>query len=200
MAVGCGGSTRVAVSTAHRHIDPMGWSLVYPRSMHLESSSMRAFVSVSEVTIASFIAERGVLSWSHRAGRSLNAGIRVYPPTDSAGRFPTNAVAFRIIHEDGGPPVVSAPPASRFPIRLTSFHPSELPTGVRFNATTGETTTTSAYDGLPPSAERSIEADGNRYTVVAWIGSAATPQARASLAKLISSLSFRPRQMPPPFN
>jgi hypothetical protein len=177
----------------------MGWSLVYPRSMHLESSSVRGFVSVSEVTIASFIAERGVLSWSHRSAEALNAGIRVYPPTDSAGRFPNDAVAFRIVHEDGGLAIASAPPASRFPIWLTSFQPSQLPAGVRFNATTGETTMASSYQGMPRSVERSIEADGNRYTAVAWIGSDATPQLRASLARLISSLSFPPPQKPPPF-
>jgi hypothetical protein len=57
----------------------------------------------------------------------------------------------------------------------------------------------SSYEGMPRSVERSIEADGNRYTAVAWIGSDAKPQLRASLARLISSLSFPPPQKPPPF-
>lgn len=196
VVVGCGGSTPVAASTAHRYTDPTGWSLVYPSWMHLESSTVRGFVSVSEVTIGSFVAARGVLSWSHRG----NAGIRVYPPVDSAGRFPSDAVAFRIIYEDGGLALTSAPPASRFPIRLTSFQPSRLPAGARFNATTGETTTASSYAGMPPSVERSVEADGNAYTAVAWAGSGATARLRASLADLISSLSFPPRQKPLPFN
>jgi hypothetical protein len=156
--------------------------------MHLESSGVHGFVS--EVTVASFVAERAVHTWSSRVDGSVNGGFRIYPPTDSRQGFPGGAVAFRIIREESGPAGSATLPDSRFPVKLASFRPSRLATGVRFNAATGETTTSSRFDGMPPSVERTIAVDGVRYTAVAWIGPDAPPTLRTALATTISSLRF----------
>lgn len=182
---------------SERYVDPVGWSVSYPRSMHVETSTVQGFVTVSEVTIATFRPSTGVRSSRRFSDGALNVSIRVYPPTHVAGRFPRDAVAFRIVGEDGGPGPVVRPHQSRLPVQLGSFRPSVLGRGVRFNATTGETTASSHYGGVPPSVHRTIQADGRRYSIIAWIGPDGTPAAKIAPARLISTLSFPPPKKPP---
>jgi hypothetical protein len=200
VVAGCGGSAPVAASSAYRYNASAGWSLTYPRSMHLEHSSVPTFVS--EVTIASFRAGRGILQWSDRSADGTgNGGIRILPPTDPTGRFPSNGVAFRLIRDEDAPPVpVSLARPSQLPLRLTSFQRSQLSPGFRFNAATGETTTGSGYAAMPRSVERSVTANGSRYIAVAWIGAWATSNMRTLLMKLIASVSFSHRQPLNAFN
>ena len=47
-----------------RYVDPLGWSLRYPRSMHLERSHASLRIDVDEVTVASFAMRRAVHSGS----------------------------------------------------------------------------------------------------------------------------------------
>src|ERR671935_1547868 len=100
-----------------RYVDPLGWSLRYPRGMHLERSHASLRIDVWEVTVASFAMRRAVHS-----GSTANGGwLRFDPPRDRRGRFPADGVAFRILRREGGPAPVVELPESRFPLRLASF-------------------------------------------------------------------------------
>jgi hypothetical protein len=104
-----------------RYVDSLGWSLRYPRGMHLEHSHASLRIDVWEVTVASFAMRRAVHS-----GSTANSGwLRVDPPRDRHGRFPADGVAFRILRREGGPAPVVELPESRFPLRLASFGRAE---------------------------------------------------------------------------
>src|SRR5437763_12144365 len=66
---------------AASYVDPAGWSLTYPRTLHLERSAARLRIDVSEVTIASFAPRRAVRTGSTSGG----AWLRVDPPRDRNG-------------------------------------------------------------------------------------------------------------------
>src|SRR5947207_369659 len=51
-ATACSGSR--ASASGGRYVDPLGWSLRYPRGMYLERSHASLRIDVSEVTVASF--------------------------------------------------------------------------------------------------------------------------------------------------
>jgi hypothetical protein len=147
---------------------------------------------VTEVTVASFATGPGVQVRRYRNG----GGVRVLPPVGPHGTFPSDGVAFRIVNSQGeAPPMIDSVPDSRFPIELATFRPSRLPHGVAYNATTGETTTGSDYNGVPPSVERAIQANDGRYAAIVWIGRNASPRLRAMLQRVVASLSF-PRLHP----
>jgi hypothetical protein len=106
---------------AGRYVDSLGWSLRYPRGMHLEHSHASLRIDVWEVTVASFAMRRAVHS-----GSTANGGwLRVDPPRDRHGRFPDDGVAFRILRREGGPAPELELPESRFPLRLASFGRAE---------------------------------------------------------------------------
>ncbi len=157
-----------------RYEDPAGWSLEYPESMVLERSGARLRVTVSEVTVASFEPRTAVAS-----GRSGDtAWIRVDRPLDAQGEFPSDGIAFRIVRREGGPLPNPELPETRFPLRLATFQPS------------GE------YPGTKPRpAQRTVVANGRTYLALAWIGESASPELRAALERIVSSLSF-PRLRP----
>lgn len=93
-----------------RYSDPAGWSFAHPQGMHLERSRAQLRVSFSEVTIASFVPRTAVLSGSSASG----SWFRTDPPLDAQGRFPSDAVAFRIVYQDGGPvPELELPETQR---------------------------------------------------------------------------------------
>jgi hypothetical protein len=141
-----------------RYVDQLGWSLRYPRGMHLERSHASLRIDVFEVTVASFAMRRAVHS-----GSTANGGwLRVDPPRDRHGRFPTDGVAFRILRREGGPGPDVELPESRFPLRLASFG----------------------------RAERMVVADGRDYVAQAWIGAKASAAKRSLLARVVSSLAF----------
>jgi len=169
-----GKAPRSSEAQERHYRDPAGWSLAYPESMVLERSGARLRVTVSEVTVASFEPRTAVVS-----GRSGDtAWIRVDRPLDAQGAFPANGVAFRILRREGGPAPNLDLPETRFPLRLASFEPSD------------------AYPGTePPPLERTVVAGGRSFAAEAWIGEAASPELRASLARVVSSLSF-PRLRP----
>jgi hypothetical protein len=148
------------------YADPEGWSLVYPREMHVERSAWTGRHPLDQVTVASFALRTAV-------GPTGN----VDPPLDPHGRFPEGAVAFRLMLREGYP-LESASlddPDSSFPIDLETFVPSEYPD-----------------KNAPPSVSRSIHANGRRYRVIAWIAPEAPRALRARLGEVVRSVSFRP--------
>lgn len=154
--------------------DPAGWSLAYPESMFLERSEARLRASVFEVTVASFEPRTAVTSGSSSDG----AWWRIGPPRDGQGVFPADGVAFRMERLEGGPAPVLDSPETRFPLRLASFADSD------------------AYpDSSPRPLARAVVASGRNYFALAWIGESASPELRASLERVVSSLAF-PRLRP----
>lgn len=149
------------------YVDPTGWSLTYPETMHLERSTWAGRFALSETTVASFPQRTAV-----------GPRGQVSPPLDVHGRFPPAAVAFRIVLEGGSPGHVSAAldhAESHFPISLGTFAPSEYPD-----------------KDAPPSIWRSIDANGQNYRAIAWIAPDAAETLRLRLAKVVESLSFPP--------
>lgn len=150
--------------------DALGWSITYPRTLHVEHASAPRFIRlfVDEVTVASF----SMPSPIHAGHSGSGAWMRVEAPRNRQGVFPATGIAFRVSREQGPPPDLELS-ESHFPLRLASF---------------GRST---AFPGAKPAAlERIVVADGNTYTVDAWIGAKASRAARATLERVIASLSF----------
>src|SRR5205823_34189 len=119
VVVGCRAS-RPGESQAERYVDSAGWSLAYPGTMQLERSGARLRIDVAEVTVASFAPRKAVRSGSTPDG----AWLRVDPPRDSHGRFPSTGVAFRMLRQEGGPGPDLELPETAFPLRLSRFRRS----------------------------------------------------------------------------
>jgi hypothetical protein len=152
-----------------RYVDPLTWSFTYPSTMHLERSHAFLRISVAEVTVASFRMRAAVHSRETSSGGSL----RVDPPRDRTGAFPADGVAFRISHREGGPAPDVWMPESRFPLRLSTFRrPRDYPSS------------------RPIPVARVVVANGRDYYAEAWIGPKASRSRRATLAAVVSSLSF----------
>src|SRR5437764_162599 len=115
------GATACTASSASgregRYVDSLGWSLRYPRGVHLERSHASLRIDVSEVTVASFAMRRAVHSGSTADG----GWLRVDPPRDRHGRFPADGVAFRLLRREGGPGPDIELLESRLPLLRASF-------------------------------------------------------------------------------
>jgi hypothetical protein len=102
LIVGCSSAAQHvrAAPTLRRYVDPAGWTLRYPSTMHLErSTSGPGLATFTEITVASFAQQRAV-----RSGRTRDGGyVTVRPPLDPQDRFPLDGVAFRMFVIDGGP-------------------------------------------------------------------------------------------------
>lgn len=166
-----------AARASRRYVDRDGWWLRYPRWMHLERSSFSGHVFIAEVTVANFSQRRAVQV--RQTPNSLS--VWVNPPLDLGRRFPQTGVAFRMLVFAGGPPRPQTWPDSRFPLRLSYF---SRPHRVEFPR--------SDYRrlGVPAERELGVTANGANYTAMVLIGRHATPLARASLARVVDSLSF----------
>jgi hypothetical protein len=183
---GCGSAAKAgtAIGPASRgYVDPAGWSLRYPSTMYVEHSSSGPGLAVfSEVTIASFAQQRAV-----HTGRTRDGGfVAVHPPLNASGRFPQDAVAFRMLLIQGGPVGNLTVADSRFPIQFSTF---SSPQRNAFPV--------SDYleRGVPAERTRPIDADAQHYEAMAFIGDDASPQLRRALARVTNSLSF-PRLAP----
>jgi hypothetical protein len=155
-----------------RYHDPLGWSLTYPSAWHVEHSRSPSYIriDVREATVASFPLVSPI-SAQHSASR---ASMRIDAPRDTADKFPPDGVAFRVLLQQGGPPVVKKPREARFPLRLATFRRQM----------------DDASDA-PQPVERMINVGGQLYLVRAWIGPRASRTAQAKLAHVVSSLAFR---------
>jgi hypothetical protein len=135
--------------------------------MHIERSEWTGNRAFSQVTIASFAMRKAV-------GPTGN----IDPPLDLQGRFPSGAVAFRMILRGGFSPGLSVAlehPESSFPIHLDAFVAPEY-----------------VDKDVPASIWRSIDASGQYYHAIAWIAPDAPESLRATLAQVLGSLSFAP--------
>jgi hypothetical protein len=156
------------------YTDPAGWSVQVPAGMHVERSRAHLRISVSEVTIASFVPRTAVRTHSTESG----GWLRVDPPADARRRFGSDDVAFRMVSQEGGPVPDFEAPESRFPLDLRRF------------ATTAE------YPNTAPRPRMlRVVADGRVYWAYVWIGRDASAERRAALARIVSSLAF-PRLRP----
>jgi len=168
------GASPESETQSRHYTDPAGWSLDYPESMFLERSGARLRVSISEVTVASFLPRTAVTSGSSSDG----AWWRIDPPRDAQGGFPADGVAFRVENLEGGPLPNLESAETRFPLRLARFRSSN-----------------SYQDTTPRPLAREVVANGRGYLALAWIGESASPELRATLGRVVSSLSF-PRLRP----
>jgi hypothetical protein len=168
-------SGNVAAATGkaptRRYHDPLGWSLTYPSAWHVERSRSPSYIriDVGEATVASFPLLSPISGQQSPSGASMH----IDAPRDTANKFPANGVAFRVLLQQGGPPVVKKPRETRFPLRLATFR--------RQKGYGSET---------PQPVGRMINVGGQLYLVQAWIGPRASRTAKAKLARVVSSLSF----------
>lgn len=167
-AVAASASQRV-IAAEPRYVDPLGWSVTYPRTMYLEHSQASLRIDVVEVTVASFPMRRAV----HTGSTGDGGWLRVDSPRNLQGAFPPDGVAFRILRREGGPGPDVELPESRFPLRLSTFGRGSM-----------------YPDTRPRAIGRTIVADGRDYIAQAWIGPKASAGERAALARLVSSLSI----------
>lgn len=162
---------RTATATLERYTDEAGWSLEYRGDLYLTRSQGHLRISVWETTVASFRPQPAI-----RSGSTPTSGwLHVDPPRDTSGRFPREAVAFRLLHRAGGPAPALDLPETRFPLRLGDFRPGR------------------SYAGSEPRPlERAVVANGRSYLALAWIGGDVKPQLRGALDDVVASLAFPP--------
>jgi hypothetical protein len=166
LIAGCGSAAqhaRAAAPTLRRYVDPAGWSLRYPSTMYLErSTSGPGLATFTEITVASFAQRRAVQS-----GRTRDGGyVAVRPPLDPQARFPLDGVAFRMLRIDGGPAGNLTVADSRFPVQLSTFTPPRRGAFALRDYT---------ERGVPSERTRSIDADGEHYQALAFVGPHASP-------------------------
>jgi hypothetical protein len=138
--------------------------------MQVERSEVSFSVSVHEVTVANFSPRRAIRSRTTVKADSFT----VDPPSPESGPFPSDGVAFRVYRLEGGPPVLRQDDMkTRFPLRLADFVPDPYLKHQR-----------------PRPLVKAISAAGLGYTLYAWMGSHASPRARAALAAVVASLDF----------
>jgi len=175
MSIAISGYVAAATGNAptRRYHDPLGWSLTYPSAWHVEHSRSPSYIitiDVREATVATFPLVSPI-SAQHDASR---VSMRIDAPRNTAHKFPPDGVAFRVLLQEGGPPVVKKRREARFPLRLATFRRQ----------------VDDASDA-PQPVGRTINVGGQLYLVRAWIGPRASRTARAKLARVVSSLSFR---------
>jgi guanyl-specific ribonuclease Sa len=155
-----------------RYHDALGWSLAYPSAWQVEQSRSPSYIriDVRETTMASF----PLVSPISARHNSSSASMRIDAPRDRANQFPPEGVAFRVLLQQGGPATVKKRRETRFPLRLTTFRRQE----------------DYAFE-TPRPVGRMVTVGGRTYLVQAWIGPQASRAARAKLARVVSSLSFR---------
>jgi hypothetical protein len=126
--------------------------------MYLErSTSGPGRATFTEITVASFAQQRAVHS-----GRTRDGGyVAVHPPFSSQGRFPRDGVAFRMLVIDGGPQGNLTVADSRFPVPLSTFTPPRRGAFPVRDYT---------ELGVPAERTRSIDADGEHYEALAFVG------------------------------
>ena len=153
----------------------LGWSIRYPREMHVEHSaaaSRNGHYGVDETTFATFRSRHGV---RHRVS-ARGESIWVVPPRTKSGRFPSTGAALRIA--DAQSPFPSfhrgSPGATRLPLRLSQFH-----TGGKWASP------------KPGAVWHSLRAYGRSYVILVWMGRRASAEQRALLDRMLVSITVR---------
>lgn len=163
-----------SMTLAQRYSSALGWSIRLPSGMHVEHSSAGGIgFGVDEATFGNFRIQKGV----RRRFTSNGSTIWEVPPRSRLGVFPTHGIAVRVLWLFSHRPwLFSHRPATPFPLRLSSFHRPRV----------------DWYPGtLPRPLQHVVVAKRQRYLVQVWVGSKASSQQRALLARMIASLSFR---------
>jgi hypothetical protein len=146
-----------------------GWTLRAPAGMHVERSGAQMHETIAEVTIASFVPGKGIRTFS----RPTESGWNELPPLEH-GRFPADGVAFRLLHEEGGPVRIHGPETdTRLPMRLAGFGRSDFAPHLR-----------------PRTREAVVLGEGITYEAFVWVGPEAPPGLRSRLERVIASLAF----------
>jgi hypothetical protein len=166
--------------------DPSGWSISYPRAYHLESSEKELHLAAVETTVATFMPQSGIDAERYASG----ATVRVVPPLDAKSRFPADAAALRVVYQSGLPTLGVRARTPYVRLSVASLRASIGPRGQSYDAATGATYHANEYHGAPQAIARSVSVHGNIYAVVAWIGSRASERDRATLARMVASLTF----------
>jgi hypothetical protein len=173
---GVGGSTPSASLRQH-YTSSKGWSMRYANGMHVEHSAGSGIsYGVDEVTFASFRSNHGVVVRSFMDGES----IRTVPARALHGGFPAGGIAVRVLWQAG--PGFVQDPATRLPLRLSSFRP------------TGSFRFYDFYAGTHPRPLQHLLVSKwhQRYFVQVWIGPKASARQRALLGRIVSSIAVRP--------
>jgi hypothetical protein len=169
------GTARMVV----RYTNPEGWSIAFPRDLHLSAATTGTVLQQGQITVTNFSPAR-FLRGELRTGTSLEPGkLPFSAPLDSGGRFPSGGIA--LILQPGQFTVLGAD--SRFPISVNTFH--ALSTSAFFSKTTA------MRAALPAARSRLIVAYSEPLTATILIGSKAPIGLQRQLAGTIASLTFR---------
>jgi hypothetical protein len=167
-----GGSGPPLAPLLSHYKSPLGWSVRFPRGMHVEHSAAGGIsFAVSEATVANFPLRHGVRR--HTTPTSLT--IHEVPPRAARGGFPADGIAVRVLWVEGLGPIPRSG-ARRPPLRLSSFRRAAA----------------KWYPGTQPRPlQQKLELNGRTYYVQAWIGPNTLAWQRSSLAQIVASISSR---------
>ena len=167
-----GGSGPPLAPLVSHYRSPLGWSVRFPRGMHVEHSAAGGIsFAVSEATVANFAVRHGVRR--HTTPTSLT--IHEVPPRAQRGGFPADGIAVRVLWlETLGR--IPRSGAKRPPLRLSSFQRAAA----------------NWYPGTQPRPlQQKLELNGRTYYVQAWIGPNTSARQRSLLAQIVASISSR---------
>ncbi len=138
------------------YTDPtFGWSLSYPSSMQLARFGSGDGATATGVTIS-------------------NVPIDLGASIDALRSFPSDGVALRIWHNEGGPVTPVTEDDTALPLSMSDFAAIEPYVG----------------GSEPPPSFLGFDEDGVSYAAAVWFGPDATRQDRAAIANVIASLRF----------
>jgi hypothetical protein len=163
-------SAAAANTATTRYTDPLGWRLSYPDSWHRQRISVvpsESGESAQETIVANFRLPPG--------RRIINGKVK--SPVDVAGRFPSNGMAFVILHP--GVPWPSVP-TTPFPLRLDEFRPDRsfaVPTHL-------------CAAQCPRELTHSFARGHTRWNAFAFLGATSTMRSRTTLGRIVRSLRF----------
>ena len=167
-----GGSGPPAAPSVSHYQSSLGWSIRFPRGMHVEHSAAAGIsFAVSEATVANFSLRHGVRR--HKKPTSLS--ISTLPPRAIHGGFPARGIAVRVLwlHTLGPIP----PSGARHP-------PLQLNTFQRADG--------SWYSGTRPRPlQQKLALDGRTYYVQVWLGPNASAPQRSRLTRIVAAISSR---------
>ncbi|HEY5260870.1 MAG TPA: hypothetical protein VIJ33_02030 [Solirubrobacteraceae bacterium] len=169
MAGGCGKSGHSG--PPHYDDTASGLSLTYPATMKLEHATGGGpGLSLDEVTVASFHPRRPFPASTSTA--------QVPPPLPSAGAFPHNGVAFRMLLIRGSAQARKGP-NTPLPLSESAFRPS-----------TEYSTQADRRDGVPAARVATVRSGSSIWEADLFIGPRASATDKTAIAKVISTISF----------
>ena len=166
-----GGGSPSGTNLGHHYQSSLGWSIRYPRGLHVERSGADGFgYGAHETTFSSFAASHGVRA---RISPRMQS-IRLMPPRARSGRFPAEGIALRVLYQWSHVPVRPGfrPAGTRLPLSLSQFHDAPR-----------------SWYGDPRPLWHSLTANGQSYQILVWIGKRASTKQRLLVESMLASLS-----------